>query len=245
MYSEEFCKAATAMATRTGDYLLEFYRLDEDNLEHVRKLAIHMNVYPDQSLTADPKFVLDMGCGTGEFLYQFLNVCPNYYGFGVNLFGSQFLPDLPGNIRLVEGDVEDPSTWGSGQPQKFDTIFMNYVSGHVDIAKAFAVAQSRLKEDGTFAMWDLCPRTPLAKEIATYRLRTPWEIRATAIMCGFKAFDIVPWIPTDIVSPGVRKCLSEEDINAFRRLTRPILYVMRNIDPRGSDGYDRQSPTGY
>lgn len=244
MYSEEFCKAATAMATRTGDYLLEFYRLDEDNLQHVRTLSALAEIFfNDDDLSVDPKFVLDMGCGTGEFLYQFLNIHPNYYGFGVNLFGSQFLPDLPGNIRLVEGNIEDPSTWGSGQPQKFDTIFMNYVSGHVDVSKVFAVAQSLLKDDGVFIMWDLYPRVPYAKEIAGYALRTPWEMRLNAIMTGFKTFDFRLWpncMHNVCISPGVQRCLPQEDIDTFKRLTAPVLYLMTN-----KDGHDRQSPTGY
>ena len=234
MYSEEFCKAATAMATRTGDYLLEFYRLDEDNAEHVRTMATLAGIFYDEDLSADPKFVLDMGCGTGEFLFHFLNAYPNFYGFGVNLFASQFLPDLPGNIRLVEGNIEDPSTWGAGQPAKFDAIFMNYASGHVDITKVFSVARSRLKEDGVFVMWDLCPRISHAKEIAGYVLRTPWEMRSAAIMCGFKTFKMAQWLNCNrtnvVVSSGVQKCLPEEDINTFKRLTRPVLYVMRLMD---------------
>lgn len=230
MYSEEFCKNATAMATRTGDYILEFYRLDEDNLDHVRKMAIYLGLTHDTKLSSTPKFVLDMGCGTGEFLFHFLNACPNYFGFGVNLYGSQLLPCLPDSMRLIEGDLEDPTTWGAGLPQGFDVIFMNYVSGHVDIGKAFTVAKDRLKPGGTFAMWDLCPRTPMVKDIAGYKIRTPWEMRQTAALCGFETFNIVPWIPEDIVSPGVQKCLSEEDIDTFTRLTRPILYYMRNSD---------------
>ena len=230
MYSENFCKAATAMATRTGDCLLEFYRLDEDNMQHVRRMANLVEIFYDEDLSAKPKLVLDMGCGTGEFLFQFLSCFPNYYGFGVNLFASQFLSVLPRNIKLVEGDIGNPETWGSQVPQKFDAIFMNYVSGHVDIDNAFSVARSRLKEDGVFAMWDLRPRIPYAKEIAGYILRAPWEMRTAALMSGFKTFGFYEWPNTlfgTCISPGVQKCLPKEDIDTFKRLTAPVLYYAK------------------
>lgn len=160
--------------------LLQAWRVDADPKKHVEKLLARSS-----RSVGRPTAVLDIGCGTGEWLFQAGETWPRAKLYGVNLFPSQ----LPMNwvspdLFLEPGRFEDADL-PSGI---FDLITVNYTMGHFDdIHRVLGKIKCLLSPKGEVAIYDICRRSVLYDSVFGYKLWSRREIRRALLNEGFCA----------------------------------------------------------
>jgi ubiquinone/menaquinone biosynthesis C-methylase UbiE len=92
------------------------------------------------------KFILDCGCGSGNYLLFFMNYSENV--FGIEYSGEKVEKYKSGGIsgdNIVQGNIEDMPF----ENQKFDLVFLNEVLEHIsNQEKALKEIYRVLKKDG-------------------------------------------------------------------------------------------------
>jgi 2-polyprenyl-3-methyl-5-hydroxy-6-metoxy-1,4-benzoquinol methylase len=93
------------------------------------------------------KRILDIGCGSGQFLFETKQIGFEVYGIEPGGFNSQEAINL--GIKISKGTIEE-----SEFPKEyFDIITMNHVLEHLeDPKKVLKIVKKILKKDGTLVM---------------------------------------------------------------------------------------------
>ncbi|WP_289171026.1 methyltransferase domain-containing protein [uncultured Parasutterella sp.] len=198
------------------DPLFQFWRLDPRPLLHVRNMLDGVNTLYKETT---PHKVLDLGCGTGQFLHLLLILHPQAEAVGVNFFKCQINAARQthgGRLVLKQGDINTYQ-----DTNKYDMIFCNYTLGHIDDLKTVSLlAKNLLTDDGVFVAWDIAPASVTDNCFYGYWLRSP-----TDVLDGFSDFKGA-YAYADGAAPmeGAEQVLSH-DAKAFEYYTLPVLYV--------------------
>nr|DAE97225.1 MAG TPA: Methyltransferase domain [Caudoviricetes sp.] len=207
--------------------LLQGWVQKEDPVEHCEYL---LKMFWDKE--DDPLRVLDIGCGTGEMLYQASEIWPRAETIGVNLFPSQ-LPskDLDTfSSELVVGNFETDALKLEGTAPGFDLIMFNYTLGHFDnLSAVFSTAANMLTPYGRIGVYDIKRRSVLCKEVLGYHLWSKCEIVYALDDAGLIGDELHC---ERMLSKGMlpNHFSSDEDIKAcndFADWTDPILLVAK------------------
>ena len=165
-YTNEEAKKYTEQIVNAQHFgLLQAWRLDPDPKVHTEEVLSRSTRLHIGSLS--PKSILDIGCGTGEWLFQAGDMWPHAKLYGVNLFPSQ----LPTNwvtpdLHLKTGAFEDVDL-----PKGFDLVTVNYTLGHFDdLHRVFSKIKSLLAPKGRVAIYDICRRSVLYDSVFGYKL---------------------------------------------------------------------------
>lgn len=199
------------------DPLLQFWRLSPHPAHHVAHL---FRMIENKYKSIYPEKVLDLGCGTGQFLHLLLTLEPGIEAVGVNFFQSQIsmaMQDHGGKLTLKQGDINTYS-----DTNKYDLIFSNYTMGHLDsLDRMASLVHELLTDDGVFVAWDIAPTSITDKTFYGYHMRTPAEV-----FKGFDRFICTHMIMDDAVPmKGAAEAISQRGAEDFECCTLPVLYV--------------------
>lgn len=224
MYTEEQLGVwMDRIAKRSDNGLLQIFVTDHNPYKHVENIVSRVSSRLDR--------VLDVGCGTGEFMFQLKELFPTASVSGVNLFASQVaLEPRDWGVPYIL-DFTKPVT-----PQMVDgpysTVFCNYTLGHAgNLSQFLKNAYDVLGPSGTFACWDVAPRTVMAKDFLGYRLRSAASMLKSLNQAGF--VDVTrefPEVPGEAyLSKNFLGVADPEIVDRVMWDLRPVLYVARKI----------------
>ena len=228
-YDDKQAKAYTDLIVEKQKFgLLQGWLQKEDPVEHCENLLSTFWGKED-----DPRQVLDIGCGTGEMLYQASELWPHAAVVGVNLFPSQLPPkELLDTFMFntVVGNFETDALNLAGVPPRFDLIMFNYTLGHFnDLSAVFSKAVELLAPYGRIGIYDIKRRSVMRNEVLGYHLWSKHEI-----VYALEDADLVgDEIRSErILSKGIltNHLSSDQDIKAcndFADWTDPILLVAK------------------
>ena len=227
-YDDKQAKAYTDLIVEKQKFgLLQGWLQAEDPVEHCENLLSTL-----WGTEADPRQVLDIGCGTCEMLYQAGELWPNAWLTGVNLFPSQFpTKELDTFMyNTVTGNFEtDYRVYEQLQPG-YDLIMFNYTLGHFDdLSVVFSKAADLLAPNGRIGIYDIKRRSAMQNEVLHYHL---WSKRE--IVDALNEVELIgEEIPCErILSKGMRvdQFSTDGDVEAckdFVDWTDPILLVAK------------------
>jgi cyclopropane fatty-acyl-phospholipid synthase-like methyltransferase len=220
-YAEKEALAYSARFIKAGDGILQYWRTYKDNEEHCERLLNF--IYEHGKIEPSCRRILDLGCGTGEFLFHVMNLWPDADVTGINLFDSQkiFAHELvKPHIRI--GDIRDDEFLESFK-YPYDAVFASYVVGHLTLPEYFKALSKLVSPGGRVIQWDIRRPTPYSeKVIFGYTMYDPIEVYTEAKKHGF-SFRAIPWNGS-VVGKGPKAVLSQEDRRMFEENTRPVLY---------------------
>lgn len=230
----------------SGHTVLQAYMFHEKPLIHaqevIRRGALDFDALP----MAKIQTILDLGCGTGEFIYSLAQLMPDTYCAGINLFPSQTSMLPSSDVALINGDIEDPYVYDKLAMDHVDAFFCNYTAGHVSLPRVLSNIQKfcrgRDKQSEfyrtLFYMWDLAPANAWApKEIlGGYKVREPREVMHMLRDAGFVGDAHL--YPDARLNPAFKALMSESDLKRFQRDYVAVFYMM------GFRGEENASITG-
>ena len=227
-YDDKQAKVYTDLIVEKQKFgLLQGWVQKEDLVEHCERVLNYFWEKED-----DPRRILDVGCGTGEMLYQAGELWPQAWLTGVNLFSSQ-LPTKELNTfmyKTVAGNFEMDYRVCEQLEPGYDLIMFNYTLGHFDnLPSVFSKAADLLAPNGRIGIYDVKRRSVMRNEALGYHL---WSKRE--IVDALNEVDLVgEEIPCNrMLSKGIltNHLSLDEDIkacNEFSDWTDPILLVAK------------------
>lgn len=230
--TEEQCAQYMAQIADTGDTILQTWRLHKDPYQHVSRLLAQCEQSAEWCL--DRATILDIGCGTGEFIWHVRNLTAGRAAVeGINYYQCQ--ASIGGDaVPIVVGDITKMEL----PPCRYDIVFCNYTMGYFDPVQVQGIMRkiyTALKPGGKLFMWDVMPASLACRSLFGYRLYDACEYRSmcTPFMApnGAKAF--TNWIcPSDIycMADNIQKVASEQQLELFRKFSRPVLYRFTKED---------------
>lgn len=95
-------------------------------------------------------FILDCGCGSGEYILEFLNYSPNVYGIEYDFKKVETYKSLGVHTEnVIQGDIQDMQF----KDETFDVVFLNEVLEHIpNQKKVLAEIRRVLKKDGVLVV---------------------------------------------------------------------------------------------
>lgn len=208
----------TEVSKKSSDLLLQFWRLDSDPIEHVRKL-----VMPYCGYTMGGKVVADFAGGTGQFMFSYAQLFPWTRCISINKYSPMCVnPNLcfPPSLTLIEQDLSEPYE----MDEELDYAFFNYAFGHFDdhIIVLDNIHRA-LKKGGQLIMWDVTAASPLCRRLYGYQLRTLPEVIHELECRGFNVMkcSIVQAQPAE----SCKKIFSLEEVDAFCKYTLPFVLM--------------------
>lgn len=232
-YNDEQARAYTeALIKKQNSGLLQGWVTSQDMKTHCRNV---LDRYWGPN--AGSKVILDVGCGTGEMLFQAGERWPDAKLYGVNYFPSQV-----GISRLTElvdgvytGDFEfdtklmDDIVLDSG---KADLIMFNYTLGHfMSLDNVFKRAAKLLADDGVLGIYDISRKSVVKGEVLGYKLWSRRQIMGALIRAGFQATSY--GVPRAEIANAMKADAEHdtvEDVKAYQDFatwTEPVLFVAR------------------
>lgn len=113
------------MATQHGaaEYILPTHVTEADRLNHQHVLLCRMfgGLYRAPLDKSKVKKVLDVGCGTGNWMIDFARKFPDAEVWGLDIGENPEWKNAPSNCKFMIGDVENRETW-TKLPTDFDMI---------------------------------------------------------------------------------------------------------------------------
>lgn len=197
---------------KQGFGTLQAWLLDPNPQKHAQLVLDHFHLDKEP-----PTMIYDVGCGTGEMLYQAGERFPHSFLFGLNRFGSQTATKALGDsAEIKEGDFE---TFFLFDGKRFDLIMCNYTLGHFEHPEqAIGKMRSLLSPRGKLCMFDICRRSALWDNIYGYHLASQRQLRS--YMWGFR--DIHIWVPNNVMlSPVLDDAVKQE----FMAKTLPVFII--------------------
>lgn len=208
----------TEVSNKTSDLLLQFWRLDPDPIQHVKKL-----VTPYCGYAAGGNVVADFAGGTGQFMFSYAQLFPWTICLSINKYGPlSFNPNLyfPPSVTLLERDLSEPYE----MEKELDFAFFNYAFGHFDDhIIVLDNIHGGLKMGGKLIMWDVTAASPLCQRLFGYKLRTLPEVIHALETRGFNVLKCE--IVNAEVAESCKKIFSPEEVDMFRQYTLPFVLV--------------------
>ena len=189
---------------------LHAWLLDPNPYKHAQLVFDHF-----QMDKKPPRMIYDIGCGTGEMLFQAGERYHGAYLYGLNRFKSQVSPKTPA-VEIHEGDFEN---YGGLDRKTFDLIMCNYTLGHFEHPDAAIMKMfSMLNRAGKLCMYDICRRSVLYDGIYGYHLHSQSEL--ATYMSLFRNWDI--WVPQNVtISPLLEQGVAHD----FMTKTLPVFII--------------------
>ena len=219
-YTDSDCEQLMQKIDGKLDGLLQFWRTDNDWLQHVA------NVGGDTFY--QPHKVLDLGCGNGQFLHAYKMVYPEAECEGFNIFGSQIARCRDWTLELQYGDITKSEMWPSSLYQK---IFCHYTLGHIEDTEweqLFDAVFDHLEPGGEFIIWDICQKHVERDELYGYRLYPLCEVFRVLKESGFSV-TFNAGHPTWYLHEDLFHLLDRTEIDLIRRYTCPVLFVAERM----------------
>ena len=223
-YSGTEAAVYTGIVTERQHFgLLQAWMTSNDPLKHAQWLLnqfwrgkiVKENVY------SEPTKILDIGCGTGELLFQAGNLWPNALLIGINKFAGQVVlredDTVPTSISVSFDDYEHHPEVYSGVDA--DLAMITYTVGHFDsLPYVFSGVRAGMAKGGRLGIYDICRRSVLYPCTYGYRLYSKREIIRALQEAGFK--NIVWEQP---FSAMVTQALEEDARIEFEQKTLPFI----------------------
>lgn len=133
----------TGQLTADGVRLLSFFRMAEDDVEHVRQQLEQMNLPRGAS-------VLDAGCGVGEFARLASAIRPDLRFTLLNVSDAQ-LALCPDGHTKIRADFHSIPVESGG----FDAVLLDYAIGHGELGPLLVELSRVLKHGGMLFIHDL------------------------------------------------------------------------------------------
>jgi len=183
--------AYTAKLKTEGVELLNFWRLSDDEKEHVRQLLGMLDL-PQGAR------VIDLGSGTGRLAALAMAFRPDLHFTLVNTSRAQL--DLsPEGVTLVHGDMADTGC----EAGAFDAVVLAYALGHGEAAAVLEEGARLLRPGGKLLVHDVFADTKAAADalgsVLNYEGRSQKEVQALAYVIGF---DLVHTQRDEFMAPG-------------------------------------------
>ena len=210
--NEQAREYAQYISDKQGAGTLHGWVLNHDMVEHAQQvLTTYIN-----ATSAPLHKVFDVGCGTGEMLYQIGEIYPAYLArVGVNLFPSQIemTPAVPGLSRVC-ADFAAKSV-PARDVGAYDLVMCNYTLGHFEgLFECFSKMYELLTPGGTLGLYDIARRSVMWNEICGYHLYSKAEIRDSLNLAGF--VDVHEWCKDYMINP----LFADEKTEEGRKLVR-------------------------
>lgn len=228
-YDDKQAKVYTDLLVEKQKFgLLQGWVQKDDLVKHCEYL---LNTFWDKKDA--PLQVLDIGCGTGEMLYQASELWPHAAVVGVNLFPSQFpQKELLDTFMFntVVGNFETDDLNVEGLPPGFDLIMFNYTLGHFDdLSVVFSKASDLLAPNGRIGIYDVKRRSVMYNEVLGYHLWSKHEIVYAlndANLMG-EEIECERWLSKGILTNHRSLDQDIKACNDFADWTDPILLVAK------------------
>lgn len=212
-YSDNEATAFTKeIVSKQGFGTLQAWLLDPNPYKHAQLLLDYIRMDKEP-----PYMIYDVGCGTGEMLFQAGERFPRSLLYGVNRFGSQVSKGLEKyGVELREADFEHFSLFDNRQ---FDLIMCNYTLGHFEKPDgAIAAMAGRLRPKGKLLIYDICQRSVLWDNIYGYHLLSQRTLRSSLSL--FRHAEL--WVPNNAMLSPV---LDEGVRHDFLTKTIPVIAI--------------------
>ena len=199
------------IVSKQGFGTLQAWLLDPNPQKHAQLVLDHFHLGKEP-----PTVIYDVGCGTGEMLFQVGERFPRAFLHGINRFSSQVDDKAVEPLGITTGNFET-----SPDPiRSADLIMCNYTLGHFKHAPdAIMHMRSTLSRRGKLCMYDICRRSVLWDGIYGYHLYSQRELHA--MMSGiFRRVDI--WVPNNATLSPILDANVRQD---FLRKTLPVFIV--------------------
>lgn len=228
MYTSEECQQYTDFIRSAGTDFLQAWRLSPNDATHCLRIGAQ-----DTKRTRKPWAVLDIGCGTGAFLWWQKQLCPSIKCYGLNLFENQVV--VPPSVATVaQCDLNEQPDLEAVCKGKFlmeiplfSTIVCHYTLGHLksplDVLRS---ARDVLANQSTMVIYDLHPRNMETKRtiFSYYCMRTSQEVWMLAKEAGFRDFHAQ--FPDAQFDQRIASVLPSEDVAEFVESTVPVIYTL-------------------
>lgn len=239
-YNNEQAKSFTDILTeRTGFGCLQAWTTDPmDPQKHAENIISRGMDVAALRFEGDRFNVLDIGCGTGEMLYQACELYPDNIAsaVGVNLFESQLPPPSKtphplwfrvGNFETDQGLEEELQLMSSNRGYGY--IMINYAIGHFDnLADVFLRVHRLLAKDGVLSIYDIGRASILYDTFLDYHLYSACEIRMALYQAGL--YHVTQWKTDDcsldealLADESTEESLKQFD--EWDRKTKPIFFT--------------------
>ena len=169
---------------KQGAGTLHAWLTDDDPVVHAQKI---LNTFITASHGTTLHKVLDVGCGTGEMLFQLKEIYPSFvFAKGINIFPSQMEMVPPGSgVSFVCRDFEKNLVC-VGHEGTFDLVMCNYTLGHFEqLPAVLKKMYDLLSPGGTLGIYDVGRRSIMWDEILGYHLWSRFELRDALNLAGF------------------------------------------------------------
>jgi len=217
-YSGTEAAVYTGIVTERQHFgLLQAWMTSNDPLKHAQWLLRQFW----RGKPSEPTKVLDIGCGTGELLFQAGNLWPNALLIGINKFGGQVVlredDTAPTGISVAFDDYEHhPEVYSE---LGADLAMITYTVGHFDaLSYVLSGVRAGIAKGGRLGIYDICRRSVLYPCLFGYRLYSKREIIRALQEAGFKN---IAW--EQAFCPMVTQALEEDARIEFEQKTLPFI----------------------
>lgn len=221
-YTDEEAGVYTGIIAERQHYgLLQAWTYSENLVRHAEWL-LHTFWYrglpsEDVAEPKTPSTVLDVGCGTGELLFQAGETWPEAKLIGVNKFPKQMCwlgSDYDVQLMTYDFEKQPPD-----RTMNADLAMITYTLGHFDdLVGVLTNVRASMAAGGHLGIYDIHRRSVLYPEVFGYRLYSRREIARALMFAGFKE---IRWFNTSLAQ--VTLALEDSAREEFKSKTIPFL----------------------